>query len=236
MRLIGAKSGVLMIKISKLTKLYGNMTVINDVSITIESEKISFLMGPNGSGKTSLLKCILGLESYNGEILFDNKKIEQIYGNISVVYDDSPLYQHLSGYQNIKLLCNKAESEEAIEKVALEFLSKSDISKKVSKYSFGQKKKLSIIMAILNNSKYIFMDEASNGLDYETMHQLKNVLKNFAKTSLVFLTGHQFEFYEDIVDEVILIDKGNIVPYALKGFGEKGLGSLYEETFGFSKE
>jgi ABC-type multidrug transport system ATPase subunit len=201
------------IQINNFTKKYKNNTVFENVSFAILDHQITFLMGENGSGKTTLVKSILNLEKYQGQILFDDNPITCAYGDISAVYDDSPLYLCLNGYQNIRLLCNRSISNNETNAFALQLLSEPELRKKVKKYSYGQRKKLSIIIAFLNESKYIFMDEVSNGLDYDTMNKVKEMLKEHVKTKSIFLTGHQFEFYNDIVNSILIVKNKNIVSY-----------------------
>lgn len=219
-----------MIEVINLTKKYKKNVVLEHVNITICSGQITFLMGENGAGKTSLIKSILDLEEYQGQVLFDNETIENAYGDISAVFDDSPLYSGLSGYENIRLLCNKFLSKKESNSIALQLLNEIELNKKVKRYSYGQRKKLAIIIALLNDPKYIFMDEVSNGLDYETMKKLKEMLKEYAKTKLVFLTGHQFDFYSEIVDTVFIIKNKGIIKYDVGSMEgeEKSLGWIYE--------
>jgi len=219
-----------MVEIKNLTKKYKKNVVLDNVCMSIPSNQITFLMGENGAGKTSLIKSILNLEEYQGQVLFDDKTIAHVYGDISAVYDDSPLYMHLNGYENINLLCNRNINKREANLVALQLLNESELQKKVKKYSYGQRKKLAIIIAFLNNPKYIFMDEVSNGLDYETMKSLKEMLKEYAKTKLIFLTGHQFDFYNEIVNNVLVIKNKNIANYEMSSLegGERDLGWIYE--------
>ncbi|MEI6222500.1 MAG: ATP-binding cassette domain-containing protein [bacterium] len=219
-----------MIKVEKLSKSYGKKVVLNDVTLEIPNNKITFLIGENGVGKTTLLKTILKLESYTGDVSFDGQSIDAAYGNISAVYDDSPLYSGLSGYRNIQLLTNDEIGREEITAVASRFLSPEELKRKISNFSYGQRKKISIIIALLNNSKYVFMDEVSSGLDYESMKYLKSYLKDLGKHSVVFLTGHQFDFYNDIVDEVFILKNGFISSYSVAAEQKINLGNIYEET------
>lgn len=119
-----------MIKIDDLTKSYGNKTVFNRLNMNIEKNKVTFLMGENGAGKTTLLKCLLKLEHFEGGILYDGEPLEAVRSKVHVIYDDSPFYDHLSGYQNIKLLINQPAGKEELEQLSQKFLGRALLKKR----------------------------------------------------------------------------------------------------------
>jgi ABC-type multidrug transport system ATPase subunit len=217
-----------MIKLQNLTKSYGKKTVLNDIDLCIPDHKISFIMGENGAGKTTLLKCMLDLEEYAGTITYNGEDFHQIRKNVHVIYDDSPLYLNLNGYKNIELLLNRKVSKEQIKQVSLKYLGEDVLKSKVKGYSYGQRKKLSLAIADLTQPDYLFMDEVSNGLDFETMDMLKRTLKDWSKHMCIIATGHQFEFYASIIDELFIIKKASMS--RMENFKEEGgdLGEIYQ--------
>lgn len=217
-----------MIKVDSLTKSYGKNIILNNVSIEIPANKFSFIMGQNGNGKTTFFKCLLNLEKYIGRILFDNKSFNDILGQIYAIYDDSPLYSHLTGYQNIYLLTQDKNNYNRLNNDTKNLLSESVLKRKVKEYSYGQKKKLSIMIAILLEPKYLVIDEISNGLDYETMKWLREELKELSKKTTIIATGHQFDFYNDIIDNLFIVSDKNIVQVGEKDRNE-GLLNVYEK-------
>ncbi|MGG5255365.1 ATP-binding cassette domain-containing protein [Neobacillus sp. SM06] len=216
-----------MIELINLTKSYKDNLVLEKLNIKLKENKISFIMGENGVGKTTLLKCLLKLEKYKGIVLYDGKTFDEIRKSIHVIYDDSPLYLNLSGFKNIELLSNKEINKKEIKNAALKYFSEEQLKTKVKSYSYGQRKKISLVIAELSQPKYLFMDEVSNGLDYETMTDLKRTLKEWSKKMTIIATGHQFEFYAEIIDELFIIKQGTM--YELKDFRKKGidLGDIY---------
>jgi len=220
-----------MIELFEVSKSYGKNFVLPSVSLVLPDTGVVFLMGPNGAGKTTLLKAILDLEPHNGHATFDGKPIAKVYGEISVVYDDSPCYSGMTGYQNISMLCNQQHSRKEIADTADKFLPHDILRRRTRGYSYGQKKKLSIIIAFLNNSKYIFMDEVSNGLDYETMVLLREKLHEQAQSRFLLLTGHQFDFYNGIVDTVLLLRDGKVDTIKLSEVdpSERNLEAIYDK-------
>ncbi|HFD8682990.1 TPA: ATP-binding cassette domain-containing protein [Clostridium perfringens] len=216
-----------MIEIRRLNKSYKNNVIFNECTISFESNKINFLMGANGQGKTTLFKCLLNLDNYSGEILFDDYKFKDIINNIFAIYDDSPLYLNLTGLQNISIFLERKVSKHEYEAFQ-NILSNRILERKVKEYSYGQKKILSIIIAFLKAPKYLIIDEISNGLDFETMIWLKDKLKLLSKNTTIIATGHQFEFYNNIIDNLYIINDKKIVQVDKK-FKDKGLSSVYEQ-------
>ncbi|MFR4811270.1 MAG: ATP-binding cassette domain-containing protein [Clostridium perfringens] len=216
-----------MIEIRRLNKSYKNNVIFNECTISFESNKINFLMGANGQGKTTLFKCLLNLDNYSGEILFDDYKFKDIIDNIFAIYDDSPLYLNLTGLQNISIFLERKVSKNEYEAFQ-NILSNRILERKVREYSYGQKKILSIIIAFLKAPKYLIIDEISNGLDFETMIWLKDNLKLLSKNTTIIATGHQFEFYNNIIDNLYIINDKKIVQVDKK-FKDKGLSSVYEQ-------
>ncbi len=216
-----------MIEVRRLNKSYKNNVIFNECTISFESNKINFLMGANGQGKTTLFKCLLNLDNYSGEILFDDYKFKDIINNIFAIYDDSPLYLNLTGLQNISIFLERKVSKHEYEAFQ-NILSNRILERKVKEYSYGQKKILSIIIAFLKSPKYLIIDEISNGLDFETMIWLKDNLKLLSKNTTIIATGHQFEFYNNIIDNLYIINDKKIVQVDKK-FKDKGLSSVYEQ-------
>lgn len=191
-----------MISVQNFSKKY-NDTVYENTCIDIEDNKITFIMGANGSGKTTFIKCLLNLEKYLGEILFDKMPFSCIQGNIFVIYDDAPFYDNLTGLKNIKILTQtnpRKKLEEINNQLSIDIL-----RKPVKTYSYGQRKKLALIIAEIKKPKYFILDEISNGLDFDSVVDLQAYLKNLSKNTTIILMGHQFDFYAPIVDNVYYI-------------------------------
>jgi len=164
-------------------------------------------MGKNGSGKTTLIKCLMEMESFSGEISFNGKSIDSVRNECLVLWDDCPFYNSLSGLKNLLIFSEDKKTKDEIIKIAMNFLDKDLLNRKVSTYSYGQKKKLALCLVDILEPTYLIMDEISNGLDYETMRFLKKRIIEWKVNKTILVTGHQFEFYNDIIDE-LLIFKG----------------------------
>ena len=172
-----------MIEINKISKSFSSLKIIDEVSATFEKGKTNLIIGQSGSGKTVLMKCLLGLHDVdNGEILYDGKKfikddiskVSNLRKQMGMVFQGSALFDSMSVIDNIifplRMFSDKSDSEmlerarEVIERVDLK-----DVDNKFpSEISGGMKKRVAIARAIVLNPKYLFCDEPNSGLDPKT--------------------------------------------------------------------
>ena len=206
------------ISVFNVSKNYGNNTIFKDVNIVFPDKKINFILGRNGVGKTTLYKCILGLENYDGLIETD--------GRIYCVYDEQPFYLNLSGLDNIELYKAMYNITE-ISAIDNSFLDMELLKKKVKHYSYGQRKKLALLLADIIHPRIILLDEASNGLDYETIKYLKSRLMKWKEDLTVLVTGHQLDFYNSVVDNVYVMKEGKLVEVG--NLSDSTLEDIYEK-------
>lgn len=222
-----------MLCVKKLSKRYGRHLVLDDISFELPSPGITFLMGENGAGKTTLVKAMLDLERFDGEVLYDQRCLRHAAAEVAVVFDDAPLYRGLSGYHNIELLCQRNGKSPGSCDLAVALLGDRMLRARVGRYSYGQRKKLSVACALMADPRYLIMDEVSNGLDYETMEFLKAELQRRSAECSIFLTGHQFTFYDSIVTRVLVLKDGRIDEFdhdPRSAPTASALGLLYERT------
>lgn len=205
-----------MIKIKNLTKIYDENKILDGISITFEEGKIYGIVGKNGSGKSVLLKTICGfIRPDKGEILFDNINIDkkQIFPpETGAMFENSGFIPNISGLENLKLLAsiNNIISEEEILKSVDIVNLKEDINKKYYKYSLGMRKKLGICQAIMENQKYIILDEPFNGIDDESLKKIKIQLNKIKENKIIIISTHIKEDIEKLCDEVYKISNGKI--------------------------
>lgn len=177
------------------------------------------MIGANGSGKTTLIKCLIQLELYKGDILFHSKSLNNVRDQIGVVFDHPPFYTKLTGLVNLKLLSNQKKLDmKLVTELAEKLMIQDVLYNKVNYYSYGEKKKLSILLALLSNPSYLILDEISNGLDYDSMILLKELLPELAKTKTIIVTGHHYEFYQSVFDHLFIIKDKKI--YEVDNFDE----------------
>ena len=205
-----------MIKIENLTKIYDENKILDDISITFEEGKIYGIVGKNGSGKSVLLKTICGfIRPDKGEILFDNINIvkkQTFPPETGAMFENSGFIPNISGFENLKLLAsinNIISEEEILKSVDIVDL-KEDINKKYYKYSLGMRKKLGICQAVMENQKYIILDEPFNGIDDESLKKIKIQLKKIKENKIIIISTHIKEDIEKLCDEVYKISNGKI--------------------------
>lgn len=199
-----------MIELKQFQKKYKNNVLYSPTNLVFPKHSISFIMGSNGCGKTTLLKCIAGLETYKGSILFNNQPLDEVRSQCFVIWDDTPCFSNLTGFQNIKILSELKKNSEIIN-IAQKYLDYSVLKQKVKSYSYGQKKKLMLAVADLLKPNYLIMDEISNGLDVDMMDELAAHLNKMKTHSTILLTGHQFSFYEKVAEHIFIKRNDNLI-------------------------
>lgn len=202
-------------EIRELTKKYGDKIVLNHISMEMESGKIYGFVGRNGSGKTMLMKHILGfVYPTSGAVYLDGKKIGKELAapeSVGAIIENPGFLPDYSGYKNLKLLAmikgkiGKKEIKEAIELVGLDANSR----KHVKKYSLGMRQRLGLAQALMENPELLLLDEPMNGLDNEGVREVRNVLlKQREQGKLIIIASHNNEDIEVLCDEIYYFDKG----------------------------
>ena len=180
-----------LLECQNLYKSFGKKQILKDVSFEIDEGDILAFIGPNGSGKTTTIKLILGLQSIDkGKVTingFDVKKnFVKSIEKVGAIVESPDTYMYLTGWQNLKLTANlyKDVSDEKIKEIVKLVDLEGRINDKVSKYSLGMRQRLGIARALINEPNVLILDEPTNGLDPEGIKDLRNLLKKLAKEGL----------------------------------------------------
>ena len=217
-----------MIEVQNLSKSFKENLVLDDISVKLERGKTNLIIGESGSGKTTFLKCLIGLHSIdNREILFDNRKfskmndknIRKFRQEIGVLFQGGALYDYLSVEENIMFPLNmftKFNLKEKKERVNF-CLSKVNLEKTnnlfPSELSGGMTKRVAIARAIALNPKYLFCDEPNSGLDPKTAILIDNLIleitEEFNITTIV--NTHDMNSVIQIGSNILFIHKGKIL-------------------------
>ena len=211
-------SGIIL---DRVTKKIGNSVILEDVSFQTNEGEILGLLGMNGAGKTTIIRAITGLISItSGEIFVDGysltKDREKAISNIGAIIENPDFYNYLSGYNNLKYFAKiqavKIKNEEIDEIVKLVGLS-NNIHKKVKTYSLGMRQRLGLAQSLLNNPKFLILDEPTNGLDPAGIIEFRNYIKNIAKSKnmSIIISSHQLSEIELICDSVVIIQDGKVI-------------------------
>lgn len=209
------------LKVSKLNKSFDKKQIIKNVSFNINKGKIVGLLGKNGSGKTTVIKMINGLLTIDGgEILVCGEKVG---AKSKALVSYLPERSYLENNQTISQIFdffgefyadfNRVKAEELLKELEL------DLSMSLLKMSKGMKEKVGLILTMSRKAKLYILDEPLGGVDPSTRDNImKTILKNFDDDSAMLITTHLIYDVEKILDEVIIIDKGEII---LAGEAEK---------------
>lgn len=213
----------MIIKIEGMTKKIRGSTVMDDITLTLESGKIYGFQGINGSGKTMLMRLISGLiRPTEGRVIIDNQVLgkEITFPNSMGMLLENPAFlDSYSGFQNLKLLASiqkkigDKDIEEIITKVGLDPYDK----KKYRKYSLGMKQRLGIACAIMEKPELIILDEPTNSLDTDGVNLVKSiVMEEKKRNALVILSCHDFAILQDLSDEIIVLKNGRLEEHIIK--------------------
>ncbi len=203
------------IEVKNISKSFGKQQVLRDVSFECEAGKIYGLIGRNGSGKTVLMKCVIGLLRPDaGEVVVSGKRVGldiEFARNIGFLIENPGFLAGESAYANLKYLASirrVADSErikECIRLVGLDPASR----KRVGKYSLGMRQRLGIAQAIMERPDILMLDEPMNGLDNAGVHEMRNMLKaQRDEGRTIVLASHNQEDIAALCDEVYHMDAG----------------------------
>lgn len=203
----------------KICKRFGKKQILQDVSFKILEGDILAFIGPNGSGKTTTIKLILGLQSIDaGEVVINGFNVEKDFvkaiKRVGAIVENPDIYMYLSGYQNLKLVSDyyKEVMDEDIKRVVSLVGLEDRIHDKVSKYSLGMRQRLGIARALLHDPNLLILDEPTNGLDPEGIKDLRVLLKKLAKDGIgILISSHNLAELESFCNKVCVIQEGKII-------------------------
>ena len=202
-----------------LCKSFGKKQILKNVSFELDESDILAFIGPNGSGKTTTIKLILGLQGIDkGSVNINGYDIKKDFvkaiEKVGAIVENPDTYMYLSGWDNLKLTANmyKNISDEAIKDIVKLVDLETRIHDKVSKYSLGMRQRLGIARALINKPNILILDEPTNGLDPEGIKDLRNLLKKLAKEGMgILISSHNLAELESFCNKVLIIDKGTII-------------------------
>ena len=211
-----------MLKITNLTKKYGDKCAVDDLTLHIGSGEIYGFIGHNGAGKTTTLKACMGLISFDsGEILVDGISVtdQPIEAKRIMAYipDNPDLYTFLTGIRYLNFVADiygvdSATRNERINALADKFSLTADLAEPISAYSHGMKQKLAIIAAWLHKPRLIIMDEPFVGLDPKASFLLKEMMREHCREGgSIFFSTHVLDVAEKLCDKVAIIKGGKLV-------------------------
>lgn len=227
-----------LVKVTGLTKYYGAKKALNEVNLTIEPGKIIGLLGPNGSGKTTIIKILNGLlQADAGEVLINGNKPGVITKNEVSYLPDRPYFGDwmrvsdvLNLFSDFYFDFNREHAEGMCKALGIE------TNAKIKTLSKGMKEKVQLILVMSRAAKLYLLDEPIAGVDPAARDMiLDTILSNYHPESTVIISTHLIGDIERVLDEVIFLQEGNIVLHdttdAIREREGKSVDALFREMF-----
>ena len=206
------------IEANNLSKKYGELLAVDNISFEVKKGEIFGFLGPNGAGKTTTINMITGLSKItSGNVKVDGQTaVEKIQSRIGVVASESNLYPELSGFDNLCFAASlygmrKEERQKRARQLLDEFGLKEAADRLFGAYSKGMKRKLTIAAGIIHKPKILFLDEPTTGIDVGSARQIRRLIADLNKEgTTIFLTTHYIEEAERLCDRVAFLVEGKI--------------------------
>jgi polar amino acid transport system permease protein len=215
-----------MVRASSLTKLYGRLRVLNEVTLTVSAGEVLTIIGPSGSGKSTLLRCLNGLEHPDaGEVWVAGKPIRgsewalaDCRQDIGMVFQHFNLFTHLTALQNVAIALRHVRRlpPRTAEKRALTTLAKVGLTDRAHAYpaqlSGGQKQRVAIARALAMEPSVMLFDEPTSALDAEMVAEVLDVLRALARSGMTMIVvTHEMGFAREVANRIVFMDAGRIL-------------------------
>jgi ABC-2 type transport system ATP-binding protein len=217
---VRALGGGQVITVDHLTKRFGSVTAVDDLSFTLKRGTITGFLGPNGAGKTTTLRMLLGLTrpTRGTALLFDRQyaDIPNPATRIGAVLEATDFHPGRTAHEHLLMLAYAARlpARRVDEVLGLVSLTKA-ARRRVGGYSMGMRQRLGLAAALLGDPELLILDEPANGLDPEGVRWLREFLRGFAaKGRTVFVSSHVLAEISQTVDDIVIINRGRLIEIA----------------------
>ena len=205
------------VSVTSLTKRFGDLVAIDDLTFTLPPGTVTGFLGPNGAGKTTTLRLLLGLaEPTAGEALVFGRRyadLDEPPRRVGAVLESSDYHPGRTGRDHLRTLALAAEIPSRRVQEALTLVELEDAAdRRVKTYSLGMRQRLGLATALLGDPELLVLDEPANGLDPAGVHWLRGFLRRFAEQGgTVLVSSHLLAEAAQTVDHVVIIDHGRLV-------------------------
>jgi ABC-2 type transport system ATP-binding protein len=211
-----------MLELRHVSKRYGALTAVREVSFVVPPGEVLGYLGPNGSGKSTTVKMVVGLmPPTRGQILFDGQNIQdhllEYKAQVGYVPEEAHVYTYLTGPEYLRMTGRlrgiaAGPLEEKIERLLSIFGLDADTNAQLSAFSKGMRQKILLSAALLHNPRVLVLDEPVSGLDVSTALVLRTVVRSLADDGrIIFYSSHELDTIEKISTRVIILRSGEIV-------------------------
>ena len=225
-----------MLEVNAISKEFGDLQAVKDVSFSAKQGEVLGLLGPNGAGKSTTMKMITGfLEASGGDAVICGQSINTnplgVQKNLGYVPENAPLYDDMYVREFLRFIAKMRELEptevsarvnEIIEVCAL----KEVALQKIETLSKGYRRRVSLAQALLHDPKVLILDEPTDGLDPNQKHDVRELIKKLARSKCILISTHILEEVEEVCDRCIIIGEGEKLfegtPGELKSMSDKG--------------
>ena len=211
-----------LLEVKNIDKNFGKKKAMTNVSFNVEAGHIVGLIGPNGAGKSTTMRAITGLMSYSsGTILFDDKPItfsdHQALDKVGNLIEYPAIYPNMTALEHLNLYAmdtqDSADFKDLMHKTQID--GDNFGKRKAKNFSLGMKQRLGIAIALIRNPKLVILDEPMNGLDPQSVHDLRELIRDLADQGVAFLiSSHLLDELQKLVDDVVIINHGKIIETA----------------------
>lgn len=208
------------VELKNLSKTIGKKKIIDQLNLTLYPGQITGFLGPNGAGKTTTIRMMAGLmKPTTGDVMIDGLSLQSNFeagiSKMGAIVENPEMYKFMSGYKNLVHFArmHKNVTKKRIDEVIRQVGMEKRIHEKVSTYSLGMRQRLGLAQALLNNPKFLILDEPTNGLDPAGIREFRTYLRKIAEEDgvSVLVSSHLLSEIELMCDRIAVIQNGKLV-------------------------